>query len=71
MPKSKRSNYLRLVAICFTLLLNFPILGIFNRQSELNGFPILYLYIFIVWLTIIILLYQLAERFEDRDHHQS
>jgi hypothetical protein len=31
------------------LVLNFPVLAIFNRGVTLGGIPILYLYLFAVW----------------------
>ncbi|BBO66964.1 hypothetical protein DSCA_08940 [Desulfosarcina alkanivorans] len=37
------------------LLFNFPLLSLFNRPDILLGFPVLYLYLFAAWSTIIFL----------------
>lgn len=46
----------KLVALFFIalLLFNFPILGIFSSTQRVAGIPLLYLYVFIVWLILII-----------------
>lgn len=36
------------------VLLNFPLISIFNRAGTVGGVPVLYLYITIVWLLCII-----------------
>lgn len=36
------------------VLFNYPILTLFNRRTTLFGIPLLYLYLFIVWATIIV-----------------
>ena len=38
------------------ILLNYPILSIFNLEIFLFGIPILYLYLFSVWMLLIILI---------------
>ena len=37
------------------LLLNFPLIRIFSKDGLLFGIPILFLYIFVVWLLIIVI----------------
>ena len=37
------------------ILLNYPILSIFNTEAFLFGIPILYLYLFSVWMLLIIM----------------
>lgn len=37
------------------LALNYPLLAIFDRMALLFGIPVLYLYLFSVWLAIIII----------------
>lgn len=41
----------RLVALFFVglLLLNYPVLSLFDRAVEVFGIPLLFLYIFVVW----------------------
>lgn len=55
----------RLVALFLLggLLFNFPILALFNRASEVFGIPLLYAYIFGVWLALIVLMALAAERY--------
>ncbi|MEZ4616711.1 MAG: hypothetical protein R2867_14585 [Caldilineaceae bacterium] len=45
----------RLVAIFLigTLILNYPLLSIFSTQGLIWGIPMLYVYLFLSWFTII------------------
>jgi predicted permease len=54
----------RLVAVFLLgcLLFNFPFLALFNRTSEVFGIPLLYMYIFGVWLALIVLIAVVVER---------
>ncbi len=50
------------------LLLNFPILAIFNRPATIGGMPVLYLYLFGVWIVAILALFVLARhRWSDEE----
>lgn len=51
---------LALLFFIAALLLNFPVLAIFNRRAELVGVPILYLYLFGVWIAGILAVLVLA-----------
>ena len=53
----------RLVALCMLgmLLLNYPLLALFNVPATLLGVPMLYAYIFIAWAVLIALMAFLAE----------
>ena len=55
----------RFVALCALgmLLLNYPILALFNVPGTVFGVPVLYAYIFIVWAALIALMAMLAESF--------
>jgi hypothetical protein len=48
--------------LCF-LLLSYPLLQIFNSDTFITGVPILFLYIFGVWVLAIIGLYAMSSRF--------
>jgi glucan phosphoethanolaminetransferase (alkaline phosphatase superfamily) len=48
------------LAIAAAVLMNIPILETVNKPILLLGFPLLYLYIFTVWLIIIIILFRLS-----------
>lgn len=54
----------RLVALFLLgcLLFNFPLLALFNRDSEVFGIPLLYAYVFGAWLVLILLMALAAER---------
>lgn len=51
---------LALVLVVGALLLNFPVLAIFNRAATVLGAPILYLYLFGVWVAGICAVFVLA-----------
>lgn len=57
----------RLVAIFLLgcLLLNYPILYLFDKIHDVLGIPLLYLYLFGVWAALIGLLAVVAERAGD------
>ncbi|MFA4902423.1 MAG: hypothetical protein WC600_06720 [Desulfobaccales bacterium] len=48
--------------LCF-LLLSYPLLKIFNHDALITGVPLLFLYIFGVWVLAIIGLYGMSRRF--------
>jgi len=41
---------------------NFPALSVLNKNSLLAGIPVLYLYIFIVWLILVGIMAWVVER---------
>jgi len=57
MPETVQKNR-RLIALSLLggILLNYPILSLFNLDITVLGIPLLYLYIFIVWFLLIILI---------------
>jgi hypothetical protein len=55
MQKSKRmSRQLFAVFLLFFLLLNYPLINLFNKAEFIGYIPQLYLYVFLVWLGLII-----------------
>jgi hypothetical membrane protein len=50
------------IFLLFTLLLNFPIIGIFSKDGELFNIPSLYFYLFATWALLIFLLFLLSKR---------
>ena len=44
------------------LLFNYPLLALFNRTASILGIPVLYAYIFLVWLAFILLVALVIER---------
>jgi len=64
---AKRQKFWALLGILIFLLLNFPLLEIFNRETLLAGIPLLVLYLHGVWLLAIIGLYALCSRLTSRE----
>jgi hypothetical protein len=57
-----------LLFVAVTLLLNFPVLAIANRDVSAGGVPVLYLYLFGVWVAAIAGVAALARgRWDDED----
>src|SRR5690606_41513020 len=54
----------RLVAVFLAgmLLLNYPILSLFDRPASLFGLPLLHVYLFSVWLGLIVAVAWIVER---------
>jgi hypothetical protein len=54
----------RLVALFLfgNLLFNYPLLALFNRQDNIAGIPVLYLYVFAAWAALIALLAYIIEK---------
>lgn len=54
----------RLVALFLFgwVIVNYPVLAIFDVQASLAGIPILYLYVFGVWVALIALMAWVIER---------
>ncbi len=47
------------------LLFNYPMLALFNKSADVLGFPVLYAYVFGVWLGFIVLIAFIVERRQD------
>ena len=63
----KRGKLWALVGILVFLLLNYPLLQIFNRDTLLAGIPVLVLYLHGVWIVAIAGLYALGSRLTSRE----
>jgi len=52
----------RLVAVFLlgAVLLNYPLLSLFNRPLSVVGFPMLYGYIFGVWMLLIVCVFMIT-----------
>lgn len=48
------------------LLFNFPLLSLFNRPALYLGIPVLYFYLFAVWLMIIFLMLLISRYKSDK-----
>lgn len=55
----------RLIAVFLggAVLINFPLLALFDRsERDLAGVPLLYLYVFVVWVVLIAVMAWIIER---------
>jgi Na+-driven multidrug efflux pump len=63
MPRSSgRAPRLIAVLLLGVMLFNFPLLAVFNVKARLWGIPMLYVYLFMAWATVIALVYWVVER---------
>lgn len=62
MKRSRRGQRLIALACLGGLLLNYPLLSLFNTPGSLWGIPTLYAYLFVVWALLIGLLAVVVER---------
>ncbi len=49
------------------VLLNYPVMGIFDHDRLLAGMPVLYLYLFFVWIFLIVLTFRTVGSFRRKD----
>jgi hypothetical protein len=59
---AKKRKFWALMGILIFLLLNYPLLQIFNQDSLLGGIPVLFWYLLGVWLVAIAGLYAFGGR---------
>lgn len=51
----------------FGVLLNFPLLAVFDRDIRVGGIPILYLYILVLWILLVALTGYLVRKSTDNE----
>lgn len=64
---TKKRKLWALMGIFIFLLLNYPLLGIFNLDALLGGIPVLVLYLHVVWISAIAGLLALGSRLTSRE----
>jgi hypothetical protein len=64
---SRLTDKLALLFAGGAVALNFPVLAIFNREGTIGGIPILYLYLFGIWLAVIAAVWVLARNRREGD----
>ena len=47
--ESRRGHRLLFLAVLFGVLLNFPLLAVFDHSGRVGGVPVLYLYVLLLW----------------------
>ncbi len=60
--ETRKDQKLLIVSCLFLVLFTFPVLSIFNSESSVNGIPVLYLYIFTIWIFFIITIFRLIKK---------
>lgn len=53
--EQRRGQRLLFVAVLFAVLLNFPLLAVFDRDGRVGGVPVLYLYVLLSWAAVVAL----------------
>ncbi|WP_261990040.1 hypothetical protein [Hymenobacter sp. BT190] len=54
-PEQRLGQRLLFVAVLFGVLLTFPFLGTFDRETRIGGIPGLYLYVLLAWASLVAL----------------
>ena len=59
-PRSKqveprRGQRLLFLSVLFGVLINFPMLAVFDHDGRVGGVPVLYLYLLLMWLLLVVL----------------
>lgn len=72
MPQNTDKNK-RLVSLFLlgAVFFNYPLLSLFNHKSYMLGFPILYFYIFSLWLLMIVLMIVITTRGNSADNQRA
>jgi hypothetical protein len=60
--KKRHTQKLVIVSIGLVLFLNIPIVYIFNKDVAIMGVPLLYAYIFFIWLVSVVITYIVITR---------
>lgn len=61
MPDRARKQRFVFLAILLMLFFSYPLLSVADKMKLLGGIPVLFVYIFLVWIAGILLLYRTAE----------
>ena len=54
-PAPRRGPKLLFLAVLFGVLLNYPLLAVFDHDDRVGGVPILYLYVLLTWIALVAL----------------
>ncbi|MPS73750.1 MAG: hypothetical protein DI529_04095 [Chryseobacterium sp.] len=63
----KKRHEQKLILLSFGLFILFsaPMILLFNSEKELFGFPMIYIYIFGVWMTSIIISFVIFKKYDE------
>lgn len=62
--RQQSREYIIILFICGFLAINYPVLDLFNRSWAPFGIPLLYFYLYLIWLVLIVLLITVVEHSE-------
>ena len=68
MQNKTKNQKLIFLSILVLVLLSYPFISLANRALLLLGIPLLYLYIFFVWIITIIILYFIVEKKQTKNN---
>ncbi len=68
MPDRIKRQQFASISVILLLVFVFPLISIANKASMVAGIPVLFLYLFGVWLAAIGLLWITAERKGNKNH---
>ena len=60
--EQRRGQRLLFVSLLFGVLLNFPLLAVFNHNGRVGGIPVLYLYVLLTWIALVLLTTRLVQK---------
>ncbi|TGE20027.1 hypothetical protein [Hymenobacter elongatus] len=58
--EQRRGQRLLFVSLLFGVLLNFPLLAVFDQKGRVAGVPVLYLYVLLAWVAVVLLTWRLV-----------
>lgn len=51
--EQRRGQRLLFLTVLFAVLLNYPLLAVFDRDGRVAGVPVLYLYVLLTWVLVV------------------
>lgn len=67
MKSGLKNQYLWVVFILGVILLNYPILAIYNIPEIWFGMPVLYFFVFLFWLLLILATFLIILKLKNKD----
>ncbi|PKP13495.1 MAG: hypothetical protein CVU08_05020 [Bacteroidetes bacterium HGW-Bacteroidetes-3] len=61
--KKRHQQKLIVLSLLLLCLFNIPIILIFNSSTTFMGFPLLYFYVFFIWIVSIIVSYVILKKY--------
>lgn len=63
--KKRHEQKFILIAFLLFILLNMPLLLLFDSHQNMFGLPAIYVYVFCIWLSSIVITYFLIKKFDE------